>query len=123
MARTGAAANSSNAPRQGHMYVFSKRPGILAELRAAHCQLQYSTIMAAAPGKTWRTPENARNSSIWTAKRFKEAYRRMGHWRLTFQLDFATTLGYPYILQLDLDSYFPEPVHGATSGSGGMNKL
>ena len=34
-----------------------------------------------------------------------------GHWRLTFQMDFARRLGYPYVLQVDDDSFFPEPVH------------
>ena len=34
----------------------------------------------------------------------------MGHWRLGFQMHFASQLGHKYILQLDLDSYFPAPV-------------
>ena len=33
-----------------------------------------------------------------------------GHWRLTFQMDFARRLGYTYVLQIDDDSFFPDPV-------------
>ena len=33
-----------------------------------------------------------------------------GHWRLTFQMEFARRLGYTYVLQVDDDSFFPEPV-------------
>jgi hypothetical protein len=42
---------------------------------------------------------------------FGENYRRMGHWRLTFQFAFADLLGYRYVWQLDDDSFFKSPVN------------
>lgn len=42
---------------------------------------------------------------------FGENYRRMGHWRLTFQFAFADMLGYKYVWQLDDDSSFRSPVN------------
>jgi hypothetical protein len=42
---------------------------------------------------------------------FGENYRRMGHWRLTFQFAFADMLGYKYLWQLDDDSFFRSPVN------------
>lgn len=41
---------------------------------------------------------------------FGESYRRMGHWRLTFQFAFADLLGYKYVWQLDDDSFFPQQI-------------
>jgi hypothetical protein len=41
---------------------------------------------------------------------FRENYRRIGHWRLTFQFAFADMLGYKFLWQLDDDSYFESPV-------------
>ena len=58
----------------------------------------------------WETPEAAEDPSLWTAPHFSEDYRRMGHWRLAFQMDFAAKIGYKYILQMDDDSAFPDPV-------------
>lgn len=42
---------------------------------------------------------------------FGDNYRRMGHWRLTFQFAFADMLGYKYVWQLDDDSFFRSPVN------------
>lgn len=42
---------------------------------------------------------------------FGESYRRMGHWRLTFQFAFADMLGYKYVWQLDDDSWFKKSVN------------
>lgn len=58
----------------------------------------------------WETPEAAEDPSLWTAPHFSEDYRRMGHWRLAFQMEFAAKLGYKYVLQMDDDSAFPHPV-------------
>lgn len=41
---------------------------------------------------------------------FGDSYRRMGHWRLTFQFAFADLLGYKYLWQLDDDSFFRSQV-------------
>lgn len=38
-------------------------------------------------------------------------YYKMGRWRLTFQHDFVRAMGYPYVLQIDDDSYVTSPVH------------
>lgn len=61
----------------------------------------------------WRTPVEAEDPSLWGGggpERFTDAYRRMGHWRLFFQFEFARQLGYKYVLQVDDDSVFSEPV-------------
>lgn len=51
------------------------------------------------------------NASEWVApQQFDDNYRRMGHWRLTFQFAFADLLGYKYLWQLDDDSFFRSPV-------------
>jgi hypothetical protein len=50
------------------------------------------------------------DKSGWGAKYFGEKYRRMGHWRLTFQFAFADMLGYKYVWQLDDDSFFKSKV-------------
>ena len=57
-----------------------------------------------------KTPAEAEHSNTWTASGFSEEYRRMGHWRLTFQMEFAYSLGYKYIMQTDDDSAFLQPV-------------
>jgi hypothetical protein len=50
------------------------------------------------------------DSWVGVPKMFGESYRRMGHWRLTFQFAFADMLGYKYVWQLDDDSFFKSPV-------------
>lgn len=50
------------------------------------------------------------NRAEWANQAAGEDYRRMGHWRLTFQFAFADLLGYKYLWQLDDDSYFRGPV-------------
>lgn len=37
-------------------------------------------------------------------------YRQMGHWRLTYPFKFVRTMGHPYLLFLDLDSFVRESV-------------
>ena len=56
----------------------------------------------------WLTPAEASNSSAWHLKGFSEEYRRMGHWRLTFPIGFARSLGYKWALQIDTDSIVGE---------------
>ena len=56
------------------------------------------------------TPQEAETPDLWSAPHFNEEYRRMGHWRLAFQMQFASRLGYRYILQLDDDSAFMAPL-------------
>ena len=58
----------------------------------------------------WETPEQAGSRDLWTATRFGEDYRRMGHWRLAFQMEFAWKLGYKFVLQIDDDSALLQPI-------------
>lgn len=58
----------------------------------------------------WETPDQAGSRDLWTASRFGEDYRRMGHWRLAFQMEFALELGYKFVLQIDDDSAFLQPI-------------
>jgi hypothetical protein len=51
-----------------------------------------------------------RNGWVGMPGLFGDSYRRMGHWRLTFQFAFADMLGYKYVWQLDDDSFFKSPV-------------
>ena len=92
------------------LYLFSQNAHLVEDLQAHNCSLDYSGMLAPGLGDSWHSPVHARDPKMWKAAFFPEAYRRMGHWRLTFQLDFAYRAGYPYVLQLDLDSFFPEPV-------------
>ena len=56
----------------------------------------------------WETPDEAGDPSLWTDQGASANYRRMGHWRLTFQMEFVASLGYKYVLQVDDDSAFPD---------------
>lgn len=46
-----------------------------------------------APRETWRLPQ------------FGDDYRRVGHWRMTFQMSFAKRLGHRYVMALDDDAH------------------
>ena len=56
------------------------------------------------------TPKQASNNSEWHVRAFDEEYRRMGHWRLTFPIGLARSLGYGWVLQMDADSVFEEVI-------------
>jgi Glycolipid 2-alpha-mannosyltransferase len=58
----------------------------------------------------WSIPAEAGPQETWTSREYTIPYRKMGHWRLAFQFKFAAALGYKYLLQVDDDSWFPEPV-------------
>ena len=93
------------------MYLFSKENVVEQQYQSLNCSLTSHSmrITFMSLDESWHTPQEARDASLWTSP-FSEDYRRMGHWRLTFQMTFASSLRYKYILQLDDDSRFPLPV-------------
>jgi hypothetical protein len=58
----------------------------------------------------WTVPAEAGPQETWTSREYSIPYRKMGHGRLAFQFKFAAALGFKYLLQVDDDSWFPEPV-------------
>lgn len=94
------------------VYVFSVDSSVEQALHET-CDLtaiQSVSIAFMRLSEHWETPDEAGDPSLWTAQGASENYRRMGHWRLTFQMEFAASLGYKYVLQIDDDSGFPHIV-------------
>lgn len=89
------------------MYIFSKQNAAERLHKKLNCSLDSHSMnnYFMALDEHWETPEEANETSLWMSG-FSEDYMRMGHWRLTFQMEFAVNLGYQYILQLDDDSRF-----------------
>ena len=93
------------------LYIFSKGNALQQAYTQVGCPVNVHSmyIRFMAIDEHWETPEEANDQLLWSSG-FSEEYRRMGHWRLTFPMEFAANLGYEYILQLDDDSKFLEPV-------------
>jgi len=63
------------------------------------------THVMTIPDSVWRVPCGLSDDSQWAArKHFDLDYYLMGRWRLTFSMDFAREMGYPYHLQFDDDA-------------------
>ncbi|DBB14304.1 TPA: hypothetical protein ACH3X3_001241 [Trebouxia sp. C0006] len=95
------------------VFVFSPENRLQAAFEESGCHLgEFApTLIFLRIHEHWETPEEAEDSSTWTATDTAgENYRRMGHWRLAFQMEFALKLGYKYVLQTDDDSGFAEPI-------------
>ena len=103
------------------VYVFvlggADRHAAMVDCVGAHPGWHVVDLQAHADELGWVTPTQAGNASEWTPPGFGEAYRRMGHWRLTTQFALAASLGYSTLLQVDDDSYFPAPVTEDVFGS------
>lgn len=78
----------------------------LAECLASLRTFYIVDILSHSDELGWETPAHVRDRNLWKDT-WTEAYRRMGHWRLTSQFRFARSLGYEYALQVDDDSEFP----------------
>ena len=103
--------NANVAPyTPSDIFVFSHDNTVGQALR--HYTSSSSSRLVFLPLKEhWQTPEEAEDPSLWSAaSHFNAEYRQMGHWRLTFQMEFAARLGYKYVLQVDDDSAFQAPV-------------
>jgi hypothetical protein len=88
-------------------FVFSSNSTIAEEgLRLCDPPTRLLAHVHFLPLDDWVTPATAEGPEFWLARGFDEDYRRMGHWRLTSQFQFAYHLGYKYILQVDDDSWF-----------------
>ena len=92
-----------------HIYIFSQANQLQLDFQEQGCPLLTFHPYFLALDEHWVTPEEAENQSLWTSW-FNDEYRRMGHWRLVFQMEFAAKLGYQYVLQLDDDSDFLQPL-------------
>jgi Glycolipid 2-alpha-mannosyltransferase len=77
-----------------------------------HCgsSLENTYFLQLNQSEHWTIPTEAGPQETWTNREYTIPYRKMGHWRLAFQFKFAAALGYKYMLQVDDDSWFPEPM-------------
>ncbi len=92
-------------------YVFSVENQMQDALKRCHLGINMTSVVFLRLHEHWETPEEAEDPSLWTAAtQFSANYRRMGHWRLAFQMEFVARLGYNFVLQLDDDSAFTQPV-------------
>ena len=94
------------------VYIFSLDSNV-EETLSKDCTLKRSpffSITFMRLNEHWETPNEAGDPSLWTDQAASADYRRMGHWRLTFQMEFAASLGHKYVLQLDDDSAFPHVI-------------
>ncbi len=92
------------------VFIFSLQDRLQTEAQNCTPMLDFRTVFLELK-EHWETPEEAESSSTWTSLSFaSDSYRRMGHWRLAFQMEFAARLGYKYILQIDDDAALLEPL-------------
>lgn len=103
--------NSILQSTSADVYVFSLDNSAKGHVqRECSSALTRGTLTFQSLGEGWYTPKEASNASEWHFQRFPEDYRRMGHWRLSYPLELARSLGYKWVLQIDTDSWVRDPM-------------
>lgn len=97
------------------IYFFAKNETLSVEERATLHKLDpYRLHILPLDERHWTNPyleQILAPRETWRSARFDEDFRRVGHWRLTFQMAFARRLGHRYVMAIDDDTFVKSEVN------------